>query len=72
MILTESVKKRYSACGTCRSGKLANGSIVFCFENSGTSYHDGTCRTIRRRSAVIDKTEAERKGYSPCSKCGGS
>ena len=72
VILTESVKKRYSACRTCRSGKIANGSVVFCFENSGSSYHEGTCRTIRRRSAVIDKAEAEKKGYSPCSKCGGS
>lgn len=72
VILTERVKKEYSACGICRSGKLTNGSVVFCFENSGTSYHDGTCRMIRRRSAVIDKKEAEKKGYSPCSKCGGS
>lgn len=71
-ILTESVKNKYNECRTCKSGKLTNGALVFCFEGSDTAYHSGTCRTIKRRSAVIDKTEAEKKGYTPCSKCGGT
>lgn len=71
VILTGSVKNKYDPCGICRSREISAGSIVFCFESEDTSYHRGTCRSIKRRSAVVDKTEAEKRGYVPCSKCGG-
>lgn len=72
VILSDSVRRRYDACGICRSGKAASGSLVFCFGSDGTAYHIGTCRTIERRSVTIDRSEAAERGYRPCSKCGGS
>lgn len=70
-VLTAKVKKKYDSCRLCRSDEVTAGSIVFCFEGEGTSYHRGTCGTIVRHTAVIDKSEAEKKGYRPCTKCGG-
>ncbi len=70
-ILTESLKRRYSPCALCHSEKMTLGSIAFCFYGDDTSYHYGSCRSIDRHTIVIDKSEAEKKGYRPCSKCGG-
>ena len=70
-ILTSALKKQYSACAMCRSGSLPAGSVVFCFNGEDTCYHRGNCRSIKRHTAVIDRSEAEQKGYTPCSKCGG-
>lgn len=69
--LTASLRSSHSACSTCHSGDLPLGSLVSCFSGEDTAYHRGTCRTIRRHTMVIDRTEAFRKGYTPCSKCGG-
>jgi len=71
VILTSSVKNRYSSCGTCDSDNISIGEIVYCFSSSGSAYHRGSCRTIDRHVTVIDKSEAVEKGYTPCSKCGG-
>lgn len=70
-VLNSALKKKYNSCSLCDSIEVAAGSIVFCFDGEDTAYHKGTCRTIRRHTAVIDKSDAEKKGYSPCSKCGG-
>ena len=70
-ILTSTLRRQYSACGMCGSGSLPSGSIVFCFNGDDTCYHRGSCRSIRRHTIVIDRGEAEEKGYTPCSKCGG-
>lgn len=70
-ILTDALKRRYSACAMCSSGSLPPGSVVFCFSSDNTSYHRGSCRCINRHTIVIDRGEAENRGYSPCSKCGG-
>ena len=69
--LSASVKKKYSPCHTCNSQSVPSGSIVFCFNGEDTCYHRGSCRSINRHTVTIDKTEAEKKGYTPCSKCGG-
>ncbi|MCQ2545405.1 MAG: hypothetical protein MJ144_03120 [Clostridia bacterium] len=71
-LLTASVKRHYSPCGLCHSEKIPAGSIVFCFYGDDTSYHYGNCRSIKRHTTVIDKGEAESRGYTPCSKCGGA
>ncbi len=71
MILDSGVKKRRSACSICDSGNLKTGSIVYCFKDKDTCYHKGSCRAIKRRSIVVDRTEAKKKGYTPCTKCGG-
>jgi len=70
-VLTSAIKSKYKSCNLCNSSEVPAGSIVFCFTGDDTAYHKGTCRTIRRHTAVIDKSDARRKGYSPCSKCGG-
>ena len=70
-VLTEAIKKKYDSCGLCDSGSISAGSIVFCFGNEDTAYHRGDCSSIDRHTAVIDKTEADKKGLGPCSKCGG-
>lgn len=70
-VLTEAVRRQYDECGLCGSGSMVTGSIVFCFKGEDTAYHRGTCSSIQRHTAVIDRTEAVRRGYTPCSKCGG-
>lgn len=71
-VLTEALKKKYDSCGLCNSDSIPAGSIVFCFGSEDTAYHRGTCSSIDRHTAVIDKSEAYKKGYVPCSKCGGN
>ena len=70
-ILTASLRAGTPSCSSCHSEQLPSGSIVYCFQGPDTAYHRGTCRTIDRHTAVIDRTEAADKGYTPCSKCGG-
>ncbi len=70
--LTSSLRREREPCAACRSEDLPSGSIVYCFSGEGTAYHRGSCRTIRRHTIVIDRTEAITKGYTPCSKCGGT
>jgi len=70
-ILTSSLKQKYSSCGLCYSEDVSSGSIVFCFGSEDTAYHRGSCPSINRQTVTIDKTEAEARGFSPCSKCGG-
>ena len=70
-VLTEALKKKYDSCSLCRSGDIPSGSIVFCFGSEDTAYHSGTCSSIDRHTVVIDESEAVKKGYGACSKCGG-
>ena len=70
-ILSNRIKKSYNACGICNSKDIPLGAIVYCFKNKGTSYHKGTCRSVNKHIIVIDKKDAEKRGYTPCSKCGG-
>lgn len=70
-ILDSVVRKQRKSCGLCDSGSLKTGSIVYCFRDRDTCYHRGTCRAISRHSIVVDRSEAKKKGYTPCSKCGG-
>lgn len=70
-ILTHRIKAKYKECKLCESEKIPAGSIVFCFESEGTSYHRGSCGSVNRHTIIIDKNEAIKKGYEKCSKCGG-
>ncbi len=71
VILTATVKQKYDACALCNSEKAAAGEIVFCFAGENTAYHRSSCRTVERHNIVIDRSEAVKRGYSKCSKCGG-
>ncbi|MDO4518207.1 MAG: hypothetical protein Q4B78_03255 [Bacillota bacterium] len=68
-ILSGSLKRKYEPCGLCHSESMTSGSIAFCFSGENTSYHYGTCRSIKRHTIVIDRTEAAERGYTSCSKC---
>ena len=70
-LLTSSLKRRYAPCQLCHSENLPSGSLVYCFDGEDTAYHLGSCPSIKRRSVVIDRSEAIDRGYTPCSKCGG-
>ena len=70
-VLTSALRKQYDDCRLCDSENIPAGSIVFCFEGEDTAYHRGTCSSIMRHTSVIDRSEAVKKGYSPCTKCGG-
>lgn len=71
-ILNGAVRGKYRSCGLCHSEEISTGGIVFCFSGEDTAYHRGICRSIKRHTSVIDKSEAEKKGYTPCRKCGGA
>lgn len=70
-ILNSALKRKYAACGMCRSGSLKSGTVVYCFKGEDTAYHRGSCRSIVRHIIVIDRSEAVKRGYTACSKCGG-
>lgn len=70
-VLTNQLKKNYSSCSLCNSKEISTGNIVFCFKGENTAYHRGTCSTIDRHTAIIDKADAIKRGYIPCTKCGG-
>lgn len=70
-ILTDKLKSKHNPCGICKSKDMATGSVVYCFSGKGTAYHRASCRTIDRRTLTMDKRDAIKKGYAPCSKCGG-
>jgi hypothetical protein len=36
---------------------------------SGTKYHRAGCQSLSKSAIPISKTEAEKRGYTPCSRC---
>lgn len=70
MIMTNRIRHKYDPCGICDSYGLSDGSLVYCFK-TGYSYHTGSCPAVDKYVISIEKEEAVRKGYTPCSKCGG-
>lgn len=70
-VLQKQIKRKYRPCASCKSEYLPIGSLVFCFTGSGESYHKGTCKTVNRYVKEMEKEEAQKRGYTPCSKCGG-
>ncbi|MEE0772470.1 MAG: hypothetical protein UIJ87_04750 [Anaerovoracaceae bacterium] len=71
-VLTSALMRKYKSCGLCDSDSIARGSVVFCFSEAGSAYHRGSCSSIVRHVSAIDRSEAIEKGYTPCTKCGGS
>lgn len=70
VILSPDIRKKYTSCGLCSSGEMKSGSVVFVFRSENTAYHRSTCSSIDRHTAVIDKKDAIKRGYTPCGKCG--
>lgn len=71
VILTEGIRSKFSPCSLCDSGELHEGSVVYCFFSYGESYHRGDCKSVDRYTVEMSREEAEKEGYTPCSKCGG-
>lgn len=72
VILTLSIRKNYDSCSLCNSESMVSGELVFCFKGEDTAYHRSNCSSIVKDVSVIDKSEAIKKGYKPCTKCGGN
>lgn len=70
MILNQSIRKKYAPCSICDSSNARNGCLVYCFR-TGDSYHSGDCPCVEKFVISIEKEEAVKRGYTPCSKCGG-
>ncbi len=70
MIMSRQIRRKYDSCGICDSYHLLDGSLVYCFK-TGNSYHTGSCPIVDKYVISIEKDDAIRKGYTPCSKCGG-
>ena len=70
-ILTEQLKRRYSACKTCKPSSLAYGSLVFMFSDGSRVYHRKECPCITKYYVSMPKSEAEAEGYTPCFFCRG-
>lgn len=69
--LSQNTKREYKPCSLCNASSARIGSPVFCFTASGKAYHTADCRTVDRYYVEISRRNAQEKGYSPCSKCGG-
>lgn len=67
--LSSSLRSSHPACGACHSEQQRNGAIVYCFSGEDTAFHIGSCRMLEKHTIVIDRTEAEQQGFSPCSRC---
>ncbi len=70
-ILTNSIKRKYKSCRICNSKNLSEGTIIYYFPNSGKVYHCANCNTVDKYIIEVEKSEAIRRGYTPCLKCGG-
>lgn len=70
--LSQDTKKGLKPCELCNASQAQIGSPVFYFPASGNAYHTGECRTVERYYVEIGKKDAVQKGYTPCTKCGGS
>lgn len=69
-LLTREIKNQYSPCKTCNPTDLGYGNLVYCF-STGHVYHKGECPTVTKYVTSMVKKEAESRGYSPCTRCGG-
>ena len=70
-VLDSSLKRKYSPCPLCHSKDARIGSLVYYFPVAGDSYHMPNCKALERNYIEIEKEVAEKRGYTPCSKCGG-
>lgn len=69
--LNRTIKKKYGTCPVCGSKKAKLGSLVYVFPRYGENYHLSGCDVMKRHYIIISKKTAKKRGYGPCSKCGG-
>ena len=71
VLLDKNIRVRYDPCKLCKPAGCKDGTLVYCFVSSGKVYHIGECTIIDRYVIEVSKEDAEKQGYTPCSKCGG-
>lgn len=69
--LNRIIRNKYGTCPFCGSKKAALGSLVYVFPSYGENYHLPGCDVLERHYIIISKKTAKKRGYGPCSKCGG-
>ena len=69
--LSSAIRAQYAPCSVCHSDRAAPGSVVYYFPEYGDSYHRKGCRALSRHYIEMERSVAEERGYTPCSKCGG-
>ena len=70
-VLTSDLKRKYKSCPLCKSGKAANGTLVYYFPAAGEDYHLRGCASLQRNYIEIERQVAMDRGYSACATCGG-
>jgi uncharacterized secreted protein with C-terminal beta-propeller domain len=76
--MNEATSRNYEVCPICikaevdkmyRLEKLAKDGDTVYITNSGSKYHREGCRYLSKSSVPISRSEAEARGYEPCSVC---
>lgn len=70
-VLDKKVRARFKPCKLCNAKSVSMGGCVYCFYKSGDVYHRGSCNAVDKYVIEMEKVEAEKKGFAPCSICGG-
>lgn len=68
--LSQSIRKKYSRCRLCTEGDEYDGQTIYIFRYGG-SYHESDCSAVDKFIMTMDRKDAVKKGYTPCSVCGG-
>jgi len=71
VLLTDRIRRTYRACTQCDAASAKSGNIVYIFTKEGEVYHTGECEQVDKYVISVTRTEAEDRGYSPCTVCGG-
>lgn len=69
--LTAGIRKKYGGCAVCHSSKAETGTLVYIYPAYGETYHLPGCSVLERNYIEVEKRIAIKRGYTPCSKCGG-
>ena len=69
VILTNAVRREYSACRICKPSSLPNGAYVCLYSENSTVYHRRSCASITKSFETMTRSEAEKQGYTPCLLC---
>ena len=66
-----SIKRKYKSCPLCHSSRAEDGALIYYFPADGEDYHLPGCASLQRNYIEINKSDALKRGYTACSKCGG-
>ena len=70
-VLSPSIKRHYKSCPLCKSGRAANGTLIYYFPAAGEDYHLRGCGSLARNYIEIERSVAIDRGYGACATCGG-